>query len=768
MDTSEFVDYLRATSEMVGQIAHLEVIPPRDAVFGSVDKPLDARLETCLKENHLWPLYSHQADAVNAAIRGENVFIATPAASGKSLTFYIPIFESLLADPKATALYLAPTKALAQDQKKHIRELFSSYVISRGDFDTFDGDTPSSDRAAIRRDARLILSNPDMLHVGILPNHENWRRFFANLKFVVIDEAHYYRGVFGSHLGLVLRRLRRICSRYGSRPQFILASATIGNPKEFAQLLTGLEFTVVDKDGSPYGGKDFIFWNPPFTDPSKSTRRSASAEATSLFAELIAHEIRTLVFARTRRLAEVIFVHARERLQKLAPDKADRIKPYRAGYLPEDRRRIEKELFGGRLDGAVATSALELGVDIGSLDATVLTGYPGSTASVWQQAGRSGRRRRRSLSILIARNDPLDQYFMRHPDFFFKGSGDAALVNPENKYIAGLHLLCAAWEAPLSIADEQYFCLSYGERLADLICRGLLKERKGHYFLSASLTYPAQEVSIRGMSGSEFEVIDASSGALLEVLDSSTALFQLYPGAIYLHQGESYFIRSLDTDTRIAKAEITDNTYYTETKDITELEVKKTLRSVFIRGVPVHLGEVEVTVTVIGFKRKAQFTEEVLGEEPLSLPPQKFETVAVWFEVPEHLTQKITGALDLAGGLHAVEHAAIGILPLYALCDRNDIGGLSTPLHPDTGSATIFIYDAHAGGVGIAEKGYEIIIQLWEATLKTIEECPCESGCPACIQSPKCGNNNEPLDKRAAAVLLRSLLGMHPAEKMVD
>jgi DEAD/DEAH box helicase domain-containing protein len=768
MDVAEFVNYLKATAEMAGQIAHLEPIPPRDAVFGELQQSLDSRLENCLRAHKLWPLYSHQSQAINSAIRGDNVFIATPAASGKSLAYYVPLLETLLTDAKATALYLAPTKALAQDQKKHIIDLFTPDIITRGDFDTFDGDTLGADRAAIRRDARFILSNPDMLHVGILPNHQNWRRFLANLKYIVIDEAHYYRGIFGSHLGLVIRRLRRICARYGSKPQFVLASATIGNPREFAELLTGLDFTVVDQDGSPYGGKDFIFWNPPLTDPAKSARRSASAEATSLFAELIAHDVRTLVFARTRRLAEVIYVHAKDRLSKLAPEKVGRIKPYRAGYLPEDRRKIEKELFGGRLDGAVATSALELGVDIGSLDATVLTGYPGSTASVWQQAGRSGRRLQRSLSVLIARNDPLDQYFMRHPDFFFGKPGDAALLNPENRYIAGAHLLCAAWEIPLSISDQRYFGISFGEQLADLICRGLLKERRGHYYLAADLNYPAQEVSIRGMSGSEYNVVDGSTGALLEVLDSSTALFQLYPGAIYLHQGESYFIRSLDTDTRVARAEITDSTYYTETKDITELEIKKTLRSIFIRGTAVHLGEVEVTVTVIGFKRKAQFTEEVLGEEPLSLPPQRFETVALWFEVPESLTQKITGNLDLAGGLHAVEHAAIGILPLYALCDRNDIGGLSTPLHPDTGAATIFIYDAHAGGVGIAEKGFEIMVQLWEATLKTIEECPCESGCPACIHSPKCGNNNEPLDKSAAQALLRDLLGMNVVSDEVD
>ena len=745
---------------MAGQLAHLEAIPPREPIYSDLERPLDPKLEACLKTRKLWPLYSHQVQAIDAARCGEHVFIATPAASGKSLGYYIPVLQALLADSNSTALYMAPTKALAQDQKKHIAELFVHDILGRRDFDTFDGDTPVTARAGIRREARLILSNPDMLHVGILPNHQNWRRYLSNLKYVIIDEAHSYRGIFGSHLALLLRRLRRVCDRYGARPQFILASATIGNAAEFAGLLTGLDFTVVDRDGSPYGGKDFIFWNPPLSDPAKSQRRSASAEATVLFAELIAHGIRTLAFARTRRLAEVIYLHARERLSKLAPEKAGRIKPYRAGYLPEDRRKIEKELFGGHLDGAVATSALELGVDIGSLDATVLTGYPGSTASVWQQAGRSGRRRQRSLSILVARNDPLDQYFMRHPDFFFGKPGEAALLNPANRYIAGAHLLCAAWELPLSMADERYFGISYGERLADLICRGLLKERRGRHYLTADVSYPAQEVSIRGGSGNDYTVIDGASGALLEVLDSSTAFFQLFPGAIYLHQGESYYIRSLDLETHIVRAELTDDTYYTEVKDITELEIKKTLRSVFIRGTAVHLGEVEVMVTVIGFKRKAQYTEEVLGEEPLALPPQRFETVALWFEVPESQAQRITGELDLAGALHAVEHAAIGILPLYALCDRNDIGGLSTPLHPDTGAATIFIYDAHAGGVGIAEKGFEIIVQLWEATLKTITECTCDSGCPACIQSPKCGNNNEPLDKAAAQVLLRGLLGV--------
>lgn len=764
MDIKEFVTYLIASSEATGQLAHLEVIPPRSAGYADLKKPLHPRLESCLKAQGVWPLYRHQAMAVDAAVAGNNVFLVTPAASGKSLGYYLPVMQSLSSSPVATALYLAPTKALAQDQLRHIEELFCPDVIKHTEFAAFDGDTPGIDRAAIRRDTRFLLSNPDMLHVGILPNHQNWRRFLSNLKYVIIDEAHLYRGVFGSHLALLLRRLRRVCRRYGCTPQFIMTSATIGNPQEFAAALTGLEFTVIKSDASPYGGKDFMLWNPPLTDAAKNQRRSASAEATVLFADLVARGIRSLVFTRTRRLAEVVFVNTRERLAGKAPEKASRIKAYRAGYMAEDRRRIEAELFGGKLDGVVATSALELGIDIGSLDATVLTGYPGSIASANQQAGRSGRTQRRSLSIMVARNDPLDQYFMRHPEFFFSSAAEAALVNPDNRYIAADHLLCAAWEYPLSAADAELFGAGYRDNLSKLLEQGLLKERRSSFYPSAEVAYPAGEVSLRGSGGNDYTVIDRRTGAFLEMLASETAFFQLFPGAIYLHQGESYIVRSLDTDTRTAHVELTDEAYYTESKDITELEVKKITRSGFIRGVPVYLGEVEVTVTVIGFRRKAQFTEEVLGEEPLTLPPQRFNTVALWFEIPDSLIEAVDslkGKLDFSGGLHALEHAAIGILPLYALCDRNDIGGVSTVLHPNTGTATVFIHDAHAGGVGIAEKGYEMIVQLWEAALKTVAECPCETGCPACIQSPKCGNNNEPLDKDAAVFLLRNMLGVH-------
>ena len=763
MKSDEFTAFIRAGGELSGALTHFETVPARQARFQEPAVALEPDLVACLKAKGRWPLYQHQALAVEAALSGRHVFITTPAASGKSLGYQIPVVQALLADPNATALYLAPTKALEQDQRRHLAELFSPDLIAGDRFDIFDGDTPGGDRAAIRRDVRFLLSNPDMLHSAIMPRHQQWRRFLSNLKYVIIDEAHLYRGVFGSHLALITRRLRRICRRYGAAPRFILASATIANAEEFSRALTGEPVEVIEEDGSPYGGKDFFFWNPPLTDPARSKRRSASAEATVIFADAVARGIRTLAFARTRQLAEVMNVHARERLSSLAPEQSARISSYRAGYLAEDRRRIESDLVSGRLTGAVATSALELGIDIGDLDATILTGYPGSIASAWQQAGRSGRRTQRSLSVLVARNDPLDQYFMRHPAFFFGRANEAALINPENPQIMEAHLRCAAWELPLSAGDGEFFGECLADRLAALTEGGWLKERRGLYYPSAGLSYPAGEVSIRGLGGTDYLVIDDTTGAVLERLESHTALFQLFPGAVYLHQGRSFIVRSLDSDARVAGVAAHDDGYYTEAKDITDLKVIRVLRSIVVRGQTVSLGEVEVTVTVVGFRRKAPFTEEVLGEEPLDLPPQCFRTVALWFEIPETLAESV-GAVepekDFAGGLHAVEHAAIGMLPLRALCDRNDIGGLSTPLHPDTGAPTVFIYDAHAGGVGIAEKGFDIINDLWQMTLDAIEGCPCDDGCPACIQSPKCGNNNEPLDKGAAVLLLRGLLGI--------
>ncbi len=757
MDSQAFLSYLTSHTSYSGQIAHIEYLPPRGAKFGKLDEPLHPELESLLKKHGLLPLYTHQAEAINCARAGKNVIISTSSASGKTLSYNVAVMDKILAEPRSSAFYLFPTKALAQDQLRTLREFFSSLVSFEG-VATFDGDTPKYERASIRKKARIILTNPDMLHLGILPNHQYWSRMLRQLKYVVVDEAHIYRGVFGSHVSNVLRRLRRICQLYGSNPQFICCSATLDNPGEHAERLVGLPFVVVKEDGSPKGAKRFVFWEPPIIDKAKNTRRSASSEATFLFTELVSQGIRTIAFAPSRRLAELIYSYSRRRLAEIGNGLSHRIKPYRAGYLPEDRRQIEQELFRGELLGVVATNALELGIDIGDLDATVLTGYPGSISSTWQQAGRSGRREEESLSFLIAMDSPLDHYFMRHPESFFKKSFENALLNPSNPYILRAHLLSASWEAPLSEADEEFFGASFKEEVAFLESQGLLRERAGRWYLSPRLSYPAEMVNIRSASSENFAILDTSTGQLLETIEASTAFFQIHPGAVYLHQGESYLVKKLDLEAHTAYVEPTDVPYYTQAKELTDLHILKVTKTKSVGGVKVYLGEVEVTTTVIGFRKKRHFTEEVIGEEPLDLPPQRFPTIALWFDLPPQAMERLARAeLDFAGGLHAAEHASIGVLPLFALCDRNDIGGVSTPLHPDTGRPQIFIYDAYPGGIGIAEKGFDLILELWQTTLRAISECPCEDGCPSCVQSPKCGNNNEPLDKKAALVLLEEL-----------
>ena len=752
MDTASFLRGLSALPFYQGQVVHIERLPPREAAYGEVE--LSPSVRALLKEKGLFPLYRHQAQALEHIRRGENVVVATPSASGKTLVYNLAVMEALQASKRARALYLFPTKALAQDQWRKLKEL------GLGEGGTYDGDTPWEERGQLRKRARLILTNPDMLHVGILPNHTSWAPFLRHLKLVVVDEAHAYRGVFGSHVAQVLRRLRRIAELYGSRPQFILSSATLANPREHAQSLAGLPFQAVTEDGSPSGGKDFVFWNPPFLDPSRSQRRSPNSEAAYLLSELVAGGIRTLVFARSRRLTELIYIYARDRLKEKAPGLAPRLRPYRAGYLPELRREIERGLFDGELLGVVATTALELGVDIGSLEATVLNGYPGSIASAWQQAGRSGRRGERSLSFLIARDDPLDQYLMRHPQAFFQRPVEHALINPHNPYILALHLLCAAWEFPLQERDGRYFGEAWEKIREGLEGKGLLRPRQNRWYPTPQLSYPAQDINIRSTAEKPYAVVDLTTRGLLETVEAGVAFFQLYPGAIYLHQGEAYIIRRLDLEAHTAYAEPTDADYYTQTLELEDLRVLRLLREKGAGKARAYLGEVEVTRQVVGYRRKRQFTEEVLGTEALDLPPYIFPTTAFWFDLAPASQGRIGKAgLDLAGGLHAAEHASIGLLPLFALCDRNDIGGVSTPHHPDTGRAQVFIYDSYPGGVGIAEKGFELVEGLWQATLQLLEECPCAEGCPSCVQSPKCGNNNQPLDKKAAALLLRELLG---------
>jgi DEAD/DEAH box helicase domain-containing protein len=769
MDTAAFLSYLTAQLTYSGQIVHIEQIPSREVTYAELDKPLEAALEKCLNERSLLPLYNHQVKAVNDVRNGKNLMVSTSSASGKTLCYNIPVLEAILTEPRSCALYLFPTKALAQDQLRSLGKLFYPGLLRLGEFATFDGDTPHLERGKIRKQARLVLTNPDMLHIGILPNHQYWSRLLCQLRYVVIDEVHTYSGIFGSHIAGLMRRLRRVCDHYGSSPQFICCSATIANPGDHIERLTGLPFEVVDIDGSPHGGKDFVFWNPPIIDKTRSVRRSANSEATNLFTELVSGNIRSITFTRTRRLTELIYTYSRRKLAETSAALARKIKPYRAGYLPEDRRQIERELFNGELLGVVATTALELGINIGDLDATVLTGYPGSIASTWQQAGRSGRSENRSLSFLIGMDNPLDQYLMRHPESFFDQKYENALVNPDNIYILRAHLLCAAWELPLSSGDEKIFGDALSQERVGLAEQGILIERRGRWYLSPSIAYPAQSINIRSTSGENYALIDASTGSLLETIEASVALFQVHPGAIYIHQGESYLVSKLDLASRAAYAMPTDVTYYTLDKELTDLHITKVIGEKDCGQVMVYLGEVEVTTTVVGFKKKVQFTEEVIGEEPLDLPPYHFPTIALWFDLPpDVMAQLVRCQLDLAGGLHGAEHAAIAILPLFALCDRNDIGGVSTPLHPDTGRAQIFIYDAHAGGIGIAERGFDLVEELWRTTLKVISGCPCEDGCPSCIQSPKCGNNNKPLDKKASRMLLEGLLSQLPGSNYGD
>jgi len=757
MYTDAFIHHLTTLPEYKQQIAHIQYIPPRDAIPGEPDKPLHTLLQLRLESLGIASLYTHQARAINATRGNKNIMVATASASGKTLCYNLPVLEAIVNDQTSRALYLFPTKALAQDQLRSFNQLACPDLISPGECATFDGDTHQSDRAEIKRRTRVVLTNPDMLHMGILPNHKSWSRLFHRLKYVVIDEAHVYRGVFGSHVANILRRLRRLCALYGSNPQFICCSATIANPEEHAQKLVGLPFEIINGDGSPHGGRSFVFWNPPVIDETKPGRRSSNSEATSLFTELIRNNIRSLVFARTRKLTELIYLYSRD---QLGFPLAEQIKPYRAGYLSEDRRQIEQELFQGHLLGVVATTALELGIDIGDLDATLLVGYPGSISSTWQQAGRSGRSSSSSLSFLIAQDNPLDQYLMHHPDFFFGKNYENVLINSENTNILKPHLLCAAWEKPLTDSDSEYFGTAYNEATSELEREGKLRKGNGRWYLTPGIAHPTQEVNIRSTSNRNYAIADASRGyELLEIIEASIAFFQIHPGAIYLHQGKSYEVKELDMERHIAIVTPATVNYYTQARELTDIRILKTEQRKKCSDTEVCLGKVDVTNTVISFKKKLQFTEEVISEEPLDLPSQRFITQALWFDLPQEAVSQVAKArLDFAGGLHAAEHAAIAMLPLFALCDRNDIGGFSIPFHPDTGKAQIFIYDAYPGGIGIVEKGFEIITELWYATLKAIEDCPCHEGCPGCIQSPKCGNNNEPLDKKAALVLINGLL----------
>jgi DEAD/DEAH box helicase domain-containing protein len=757
MDTKAFLDSLRRYPGYRDQITHVEHVPPRAAQFGRLEYPLHPALEEALAGLGVSRLYSHQAEAIAWARSGKHTVVVTPTASGKTLCYNLPVLDTLLAEPDGRALYLFPTKALAQDQLRVLGEI-TARLPERILFGTYDGDTPQESRGRIRRRAQIILTNPDMLHVGILPNHNLWRNFLEGLRYVVVDEAHVYRGIFGSHVAGVLRRLRRLCRLYGSRPTFIAASATMANPGEHLRTLTGLRVHVVDEDGAPAGGREFVLWNPPLLSETTGERRSATAETTYLFAELVRLGVRSIAFARARVVAELTLRMAREDLEKTAPDRARRIRAYRAGYLPEERRAIERDLFKGKLLGVTATNALELGIDVGDMEATLLNGYPGTIASTWQQAGRSGRGRGQALSILVTADTPLDQYFARHPQDLFGRPHEQARCDPANPYVLADQVACAAFESPITAKDEAIFGAELHQAAWELAEQGILAPRGGQWVYTGKARYPAQEVSIRASSRESLDLLD-ERGNLLETIEAATAPYRVHPGAIYLHQGDSYRVTELDTARGLARLQRADVNYYTQPLDRIDLHIVRSFQHERVGKSEAYLGAVRVTQEVFAYRRIAHFNDRTLGEVPLEMPPQTFDTVALWFDVPDNVCRRVAlKGLDLPGGLHAVEHAAIGLLPLFAMCDRLDIGGLSTANHPDTGKAQVFIYDAVPGGVGIAERGFAVLPDLWKTTLETVRECPCEEGCPSCIHSPKCGSGNQPLDKQAAVFILEALL----------
>lgn len=759
MTPSEFLTALKSEKTYRNQILHVEHLAPRPPRYAALARPLPALLSKALRANGIERLYTHQARAIDAARSGADVVAATGTASGKTLCYNVPVLESILQDPNARALYLFPTKALAQDQFRSLGELISGLGKERVIYGAYDGDTKPASRSKLRRSAHIILTNPDMLSVGILPNHGLWASFLANLKFVVIDEAHVYRGVFGSQVACVLRRLRRLCGFYNANPRFIFCSATIANPGEHVARLSGRPAEVVDDDGAPRGAKEFALWDPPLVDAARATRRSANSEAAYLFSSLVGAGMRNITFARARKVAELILFYSRENLKRTAPELADRIRSYRAGYLAEERREIERALFGGKLRGVTATNALELGIDIGHLDATVLVGYPGTIASLWQQAGRAGRGTRDTLSILIGQDDPLNQFFMRHPQVLFAKPVEHALIYPDNPYVLEKHLPCAAFEVPLTSDDEELFGPGFVEAMIRLERAGALDYRRERWYFRG-LGYPAEKVSLRTASDRTIVLVDERRNfRTIEQIDAATAMTRVHEGAIYLHQGDSYLVTRLDMDAGVAYLRLADVDYYTEPREVSETRIIRSQRHRTIGTAHSYWGDVRVTEQMVGFRRKRQFSEEVLAVVELEYPPRDFDTKAVWWDIPPAVVKRINAAgADLPGALHAAEHACIGLLPLFAMCDRWDIGGLSTPSHIDTGRPQIFIYDGFPGGIGIAEKGFTLLDALWRATWETIEECPCEFGCPSCVQSPKCGNNNEPLDKRGAAILLREML----------
>jgi DEAD/DEAH box helicase domain-containing protein len=726
------------------RVVHTALEGARRAVLDPLPGDLHPKVAGALRAHGIERLYRHQRRAWDV---DDHFVAATGTASGKSLCFNLTTLDVLCRDPRARALYLYPTKALAQDQARALHALGLHGDVRPA---IYDGDTPREDRAAIRKRANIVLTNPDMLHVGILPNHHRgWADFLFNLAVVVVDEAHVYRGVFGAHVANVLRRLRRLTGT----PRFMLASATIANPVELAERLTGLEdVALVDEDGSPGATRQIGMWNPPVVDEALQIRASALGEAAELVSDLVRRGARTICFIRSRKAVELVTKLTRDRLD---PSLAELVVPYRAGYTPQQRRALEGALMRGEVGAVITTDALELGIDIGSLDAAVCVTFPGTVASLRQMWGRAGRRGR-GLALYVAGEDALDQFFCRHPEQFLERPVEAAIVSHESEEVHAQHLLCAAHEAPLRDEDAT-LGPGWRDAAAALVARGELVERRGALVPRRPEDFPAARTSLRSASPDSFAIVDVSSGELLGTVEAARAHSAVHDGAVYLHLGRSYEVRMLDLEARRALVEPFDGNWYTQPKRETDMEIEALLDRREALGVTLSFGRVVVTEQVLAYQRKQLPGQEVIDLQALDLPPTAFATQALWYELDEALLAEFPREA-LLGALHAAEHVQIAVLPLLAMCDRWDIGGLSTNLHPQTGRPTIFIYDGHPGGVGITRLAARRFDELVADAHRLVVECPCEQGCPSCVQSPKCGNLNEPLHKAGAAELMGRML----------
>ncbi|MDX6452211.1 MAG: box helicase protein [Gaiellaceae bacterium] len=735
------VDVLRWEGLLQGEeVAHLTTEPEREARFAPLPESLDPRVREAIGVPQL---YAHQRAAWDASERGENVMVTTGTASGKTLAFNLPVLDALAREPKSRALYLYPTKALAQDQFRTL----SGYRVPKLKPAIYDGDTPTEQRWQIRKWSNVILTNPDMVHIGLLPNHDRWGDVLANLRYIVVDEAHVYRGVFGSHVANVLRRLRRLARVYGSEPQFMLASATISNPGELGASLLGAPVTVVGDDAAPRAERTIVLWNPPLLDSEFGLRASALAEASRLQAMFVERGLRTLTFAKSRKAAELIHRFTAERLGD-----DTHLSPYRAGYTAQQRREIERRLSEGDLLSVSATNALELGIDVGLLDAVISVGFPGTVASLRQQWGRAGRRGS-GLAVLIASEDGLDQFFMREPEKLLGRRVEAAILDHANPRVLAGHVRSAAYEAPLTADDAAIL----GAEAIDAALHDPELKQTPAGIVWAGKDHPAAHVSLRSSEPDAFSIVDGSTGAVLGVVERSRAYSTVHEGAVYLHMGESFLVRELNLSTMYAVVEPFSGNWYTQAKKETMTQIIEPRRVEWRLGMEVVFGEIEVTEQVVAYERKTLSSQERIEVVPLELPPTTFATEAIWYLPDPHHLAEVDEMPKLLGTLHAAEHAMIAILPLWAMCDRWDIGGLSTNIHPETGRPTVFIYDGHPGGVGITERGFDQF-EGWVAdTAAMIRGCPCSDGCPSCVQSPKCGNLNDMLDKAGALTFLSRL-----------